>query len=463
MVRGQRKFVQKSGWLVGRVCLAFTILILLAACNNDDAPPLPTVVPVAQVDVTVPQPAATLSAADFMPTAEPVEVMVDTEQVVMTLWHNWQETKAEALAELALAYETDHPGVGLTLVYQANLVDALQTAVPAGEGPDLILMTPEQLGQFAENDLLAPLSAPFDANYITENFTPTAVAAMTWQDNLWGIPALQESIAIVYNKSLTDGTLIPENPTDFDTLLTNAIAYRQTNPDKYLLCNQSLSADSLDVYYAAPIFFGFGDGEAVGYIDDWEQVFVNTPEHIAAGEWLLSFMEASPAEAGYEICLEGFKSGEFASWWTGAWALDMVQEASIDYGVRAFGRPFSHVTGLFLGANAAERNHQASAAEFMAYFATPEVQTNLALAVNTAPANRTALASAAIQAQADLAAFGAAAANGVPFPSSPYADAQWEPIGKAASNILSRVQSPAEALTEAQTAVEQAIQNTKNQ
>ena len=99
----------------------------------------------------------------------------------------------------------------------------------------------------------------------------------------------------------------------------------------------------------------------------------------------------------------------------------------------------------------------------MTYFASPAVQTSLALAVNTAPANREALPSEAIQANADLAAFGEAAANGIPFSSSAYAEVQWEPIGKATSDLLSRVQTPAEALTEAQTAVVQAIENAKNQ
>jgi maltose-binding protein MalE len=174
-------------------------------------------------------------------------------------------------------------------------------------------------------------------------------------------------------------------------------------------------------------------------------------------------MEAAPAEAGYEICLDGFKSGEFASWWIGSWALDSLKEAGIDYGVSPFGRPFSHVTGLFLSPNAQERGHQEAATAFMTYFASLAVQTSLALAVNTAPANREALASEAIQANADLAAFGEAAANGIPFSASPYAEAQWEPMGVAQSNMLSNLQSPADALFEAQTAVEQTIETLKNQ
>jgi len=457
----QSKPINKYFW---HFCFTLTTLVLLSACGDDGEQPLPTQLPVAEVDIVGEEVMAETAVsiplvATYTP--EPIEVIVNSNQTVMTLWHSWTDNNAEALAQLVAGYETDNPNMKITLVYQANLGDALKTAVPVGEGPDLILMPQDQLGNFAESGWVAPITANFDAGYLAENFSDAATSAMIWQDNVWGIPALQDGIAIIYNKSLIDGNLIPKDSTDFDTLLNNAIAYHETNPDKYLLCNQSLSADSLDVYHTAPIFFGFGGNEEAGYVDDGGNVFINTPEKVAAGEWLLSFIEAAPAETGYEICQAGFLAGEFASWWTGSWSVDTLQESGIDYGVGAFGRPFSHITGLFLSTNAQERGHQEAATEFMTYIASPAVQTDLALAVNIAPANRLALASEAIQAQPDLAAFGEAAANGIPFSSSPYADAQWEPIGRATSNILSRVQTPEEALTEAQTAVEQAIQNTK--
>lgn len=452
------KEVRRYGWFY----FTLTILLLLSACNNDEAQLLPTSMPEAEVDVVGMETAVSMPLVPTY-TPEPVEVFVDDKQTVMTLWHSWQEGDVDALAKLVADYEANNAGVKLTLVYQSNMVDALKTAVPLGEGPDLILMQQEQLGQFVEDGFVVPVSAAFDANYFAENFSPAAVSAMTWQDDLWGIPALQESIAIIYNNSLIDEPLIPADVTDFNSLLTNAITYREANPGKYLLCNQSLSADSLDSYHAAPIFFGFGGSESGGYVDEWGNVLINTPEKVAAGEWLLSFMEASPPDAGYEICQAGFLTGEFASWWTGSWALDSLADTDFEIDVRPFGRPFTHVTGLFLGANAPEREHQATAVDFMNYLASSDVQSELALAVNKPPANQQALTAEAVQAQTHLAAFGEAAANGIPFSASPYAEAQWEPMGVAQSNMLSNLQSPADALSEAQTAVEQTIETLKNQ
>ncbi|MBE2224833.1 MAG: extracellular solute-binding protein [Anaerolineae bacterium] len=451
----------ERGWLVGRFCLMLTVLLFLAACQ-DEVQPLPTVVSVAEVDVVMGETAVSIPLVPTY-TPEPVEVVVGSNQVVLTLWHSWQDNEAAVLADLVSAYEVENPDVLLTLIYQANMVEAVETAVPLGEGPDLILMQQDQLGRFAENGLVTPITTQFGTAYLAENFSPAASAAMTWQDEVWGIPVLQDGIAIVYNKSLLDETLIPADSADFNALLTNAITYHETNPDKYLLCNQSLSADSFDVYHAAPIFFGFGGSEEPGYVDEQGNVFINTPQKIAAGEWLLSFMEAAPPDAGYEICQAGFLTGEFASWWTGSWALDTLPDTDFEVGVRAFGRPFTHVTGLFLGANALEREHEAAALDFMNQWTSPTVQAELALAVNEPPAHQQALTSEAVQAQAKLAAFGAAAANGIPFSASSYTEAQWEPMGVAQNNILTTLQSPADALFEAQTAVEQTIQNTKNQ
>lgn len=449
------------GSMIRGFYVTLTMLLLLSACNSE-VQSLPTSLPLAEMEAAV---VTTAVSIPLVPTytPEPVAVVLDSKQTALTLWHSWQDADAEALGDLVHAYEAANPDVVLTLVYQASMVEAMQTAVPLGEGPDLLLMQQDQLPYFAENGFVTAVTPQFGTDYLDENFSPAAQAAMTWQNVVWGIPILQNSIAIVYNKSLIDETRIPAVATDFNALLTNAIAYHEANPDKFFLCNQSLSPDSFDVYHAAPIFFGVDGGEESGYVDEQGNVFINTPQKAAAGDWLLSFMEAAPPTAGYEICQAGFLTGEFAAWWTGSWALDSLPDTDFEIGVAPFGRPFVHVTGVFLGANALAREHEAAVLDFMRYLAEPMVQAQLAVVVNEPPANRQALTSAMVQTEAHLAAFGAAAATGIPFSASPYAQAQWEPLGVAQSNMLSRSQTPAAALAEAQTAVEQAIQNVKNQ
>lgn len=447
--------------------LLFSLLSILwlPACQQNEPPPLPTLNPVAEIDASATPPLtantdALVDDGQEIPQVigeEPDVTMDQGKELVISVWHNWQGPLGEALAAVAATYETEHPHIRLELIFQESLLEAVATAVPAGEGPDLLIMTQDAVGRFAAEAVLAPITDHFDEAYLAAHFTPAAVAAMTWQDQVWGLPLLQEGIALVYNPLLIEDGLLPEDGMDFAGLLSAAQTYHAAHPESYLICNESLSATSLDAYHSAPIFFGFGGADEVGYIDNWGAVHVNTPARLAAASWLQAWQTAAPAQVGYEICLEGLQSGEFAAWWTGPWALDALREAGVNYEIRGFGRPYVHVTGLFLGANAVTRQHKAGAVDFMTYWASAPVQTNLALAAGSVPANLSALQSSAIQAQAETAAFGAALANGIPFPATPYVNAQWEPLAQATAAILSGVQSPEEILDAAQTAVEQSI------
>ena len=446
---------------------SLVIIGLLSACQQIQPQPLPTLNPVAEIDLQ-----ATLSPAttdEIAPLVEEVmteetDVTMDQgKEIVISVWHTWQGPAAEALTAVTAAYEAAHPDTRLEMIFQDSLLQTVQTAVPAGEGPDLLIMAADPIGRFAADQLLSPISQYFDTTYLTNNFTAPAAAAMIWQDEVWGLPLLQEGIALVYNPTLLESSAIPENGTDFAALLTSAHTFHAAHPDSYLFCNESLSATSLDAYHSAPIFFGFGGPDETGYIDDWGAVRINTPERLAAASWLQELVPAAPVEVGYEICLEGFQSGKFAAWWTGPWSLEALRETGTAYAIQGFGRPYVHVSGLFLGANAIDRQHDAAAAEFMEYWASAPVQTRLALAAGSVPASLSALQSAEVQANQETAAFAAALADGIPFPTTPYVNAQWEPLAQATTAILGGEQLPAEALAHAQTAVEQAINDMKEQ
>ena len=449
-------------WLFGLLMIGF-----LPACQQIQPQVLPTLNPVAEIDLqATPLPAAINEIAPLVGEvmAEETDVTMDQgKEIVISVWHTWQGPAAEALTAVIAAYEAAHPDTRLELIFQDSLLETVQTAVPAGEGPDLLIMTADPIGRFAADHLLSPVSPYFDPTYLTNNFTTPAAAAMTWQDEVWGLPLLQEGIALIYNPALLENGALPKDGTDFAALLTSAQTFHAAHPDSYLFCNESLSATSLDAYHSAPIFFGFGGPEETGYIDDWGTVRINTPERLAAANWLQELAPAVPVEVGYEICLDGFQSGKFAAWWTGPWSLDALREAGTAYAVQGFGRPYVHVTGLFLGANAPDRQHDTAAAEFMAYWASAPVQTRLALAAGAVPASRAALQSPEVQANQETTAFAAALTDGIPFPTTPYVNAQWEPLAQATTAILGGEQLPAEALANAQTAVEQAINDMKEQ
>ena len=434
----------------------------VTACQKNETQPLPTLNPVAQI-AAAETPAPDNVVVDGLVAAATEEpVLVNDDRPVISVWHSWQGELANVLMAGIAAYESQQPGVNVEAVYQENLLDAVTTAVPLGEGPDVFLMSQDSLGTFAAAGLIAPLPAPFDPAYLDETFNPAAAAAVQWQNEVWGIPLYQQGIALIYNKAQNVASLIPQDPTNFGQLLANAIIYHQDNPDNYLVCNPSLTAVSPDVYHAAPILFGFNPAADDRFIDDWGNVRLNTPEYQAAAAWMKELSLVSPPGPSYETCQEGLLAGQVASWWTGPWALDVLREAGIDYGIQGFGRPYVHVSAMFMGANATERGRAEAAADFIAFWGAPTQQTQLALAANNPPASLQALESPEIQANWELAAFGRALANGVPFPANPLADAQWAPLGEAIQSIVSGGQSPDAALAAAETAVNQTITAVQN-
>ncbi len=75
-----------------------------------------------------------------------------------------------------------------------------------------------------------------------------------------------------------------------------------------------------------------------GYVDDTGKVYLNTPEGIAAGNWIKEFKAYAPAETSHEICKTMITEGTAAAWWTGPWAIADLEAAGIDYGILPMGQ-----------------------------------------------------------------------------------------------------------------------------
>ena len=196
-------------------------------------------------------------------------------------------------------------------------------------------------------------------------------------------------------------------------------------------------------------------------MDDTGKVYLNTPEAAAAAKWIKDFSAYSPKEASYDICNAGIADGTFAGWWTGPWAIANLEKAGIDYGILPMGKPFVGIKTLMITKNAVDRNTAETALDIMKYYTNQANQTQVALTNKTIPANTAALNDPQIQALYTIKEFGASANLGIPMANTPYADAQWGPVGDATQAIWNGSQTPDEALAAAQTAIETAIAGMK--
>jgi len=391
----------------------------------------------------------------------PEVVAEETEEVVeevatpvtITVWHQWSGDYLTSIQAVFDAYMAANPNVTIVLDKPENVSDALKVAIPAGEGPDIIGWANDQIGgQALVGNIVDLGTLGVTMDELTSTYEPAAVNGVVWQDAIWALPESQEGIALVYNTALASVADFPSDPMDFADLLAKAEAFQAANPGKYLICNQALG--NADAYHAAPVYFGFGVPE---YVDDQGMAYLNTPEALAAGNWLTQYHAFAPAETSHDICKTMIVEGQAAAWWTGPWAIADLEAAGIDYGILPMGRPFVGIKTLMITVNAVDRGTAETALDIIRFFTNADNETTVALANKTIPANTAALNNAEVQMLETIAGFGASLNLGVPMANTPYAGAQWGPVGDATTAIWNGAQTPEEALAAAQAAIEEAI------
>ena len=400
-------------------------------------------------------------------TEEPTEEVVpaETEEVVpveaapvtLTVWHQWGGDYLTAIQAVFDAYMAANPNVTIVLDKPENVSDALKVAIPAGEGPDIIGWANDQIGsQALVGNIIDLGTLGVTMDELNSTYEPAAVNGVVWQDQIWAIPESQEGIALVYNTALASPADFPTDPMDFADLLAKAEAFQAANPGKFLICNQGLG--NADAYHVAPIWFGFG---IPTYVDDQGVAYMNTPEALAAANWITQYHAFAPAETSHDICKTMLVEGNAAAWWTGPWAIADLEAAGIDYGILPMGRPFVGIKTLMITVNAVDRGTAETALDIIRFFTNAENETLVSLANKTIPANTEALNNAEVQLLETIAGFGASLNLGIPMANTPYAGAQWGPVGDATTAIWNGAQTPEEALAAAQAAMEEAIAGMK--
>ena len=372
--------------IISLFALVSLFAALLAACGGGTPAAQPTTAPAGE------------------PTAAPAPD-TSANPVTITIWHQYDGKFVDAITAAIKEYETTHPGVTIDLSKPDDVKNALKVAIPAGEGPDIISWANDAIGELALAGNIAALDDyGITQDFLTSTYEPAAVAGMVWQEKIWGLPSVQEGIALVYNKDLVAEA---DLPTSLDDLLAKATTFHEANPDKYLVCNQGFGGN--DAYHVAPVYFGFG---VPSYVDDTGTAFINTPEMLKGGEWLVNMSKVSLSEQSYDICTAAFAEGKVAMWWTGPWAIATIEEAKVNYGILPMGRPFVGIQTMMLSKNAIDRGNQEVALDIMKYFTSAEVQKKLALANKTIPAPTAAAQDPEVMALPTLGGFGAALKEG---------------------------------------------------
>ena len=120
--------------------------------------------------------------------------------VTLTVWSHEADEPAKVAFRDKVAADLGqaHPGLHIKITWfeKDGLYTALRTALPAGRGPDVFYLEPDQLHQYVAAHYLLPLDNLVNWNQIY----PWARAVWEEDGKTWGIPQEVNDNLIFYNK-----------------------------------------------------------------------------------------------------------------------------------------------------------------------------------------------------------------------------------------------------------------------
>ena len=335
----------------------------------------------------------------------------------------WAEEKvATALDPLVGAYEAA-AGVNIeVVVYDFGAIRTdVQTAGPAGEGPDVFLGAHDWVGELAANGVVAPL----DLGSVASDLFDVGVTAFSYGGEVYGFPYATEAIAMFYNADLVDSVPATweEAKTACDTAGTEFCVGTPSN----------------DAYHNHPFIASAG-----GYVFastggfDASDVGLDNAGAIASAEYLDGLVKNGTVySADYGGAMTNFQEGRALFWMTGPWARG--DASAVNYGVGLIPQFDGNAATPFVGVRGAMvssfSDNQVLAQSFILdFFATIEVQQAMYESDPRLPATKSLFA--VVEAADPIAAsFAASASNGIPMPNIPEMGSVWGPMADALNVI----------------------------
>ncbi|PWR07154.1 maltose ABC transporter substrate-binding protein [Micromonospora acroterricola] len=330
---------------------------------------------------------------------------------------------------------------GVTVEVQAvskDLQTNFVTASQQGSGPDVVVGAHDWIGNLVQNGAIDPVQLSAEQK---SGFNETAIKAVTFNGQLYGVPYAQENLALIRNTELA-----PEAPKTIEDLVATGKQLKASKKATETLCLQV--GQNGDAYHIYPLYtsaggYLFGTGANGDY--DPKDLGVGKPASVEAfkkigalGEKGAGVLKRSISDTNSIATFTGKKCAYLIS---GPWAVADVKKASIRYDISAIpgfaggkeAQPFVGVQAFYV---AAKGKNKALAQEFVAnYTTTPE----LAVALYNAEPRPPALTAALDQVKGsdpDLAKFQEAGRNGQVLPAIPAMAAIWDPFGKAEAAVI---------------------------
>ncbi|WP_217596658.1 extracellular solute-binding protein [Cohnella sp. GbtcB17] len=367
---------------------------------------------------------ASASASSDLP-AKPAE---------LTIWQDDNADKIAVSTEIAKKY-TEQTGIKVNIkpVAMNDQPDVLALDGPAGKGPDLFYQP--GIGALVIKGLVQEIKTPQET---LSAYTPEALAALSQDGKLYGLPAVTETYALFYNKKL-----VPEAPKTIADL--EKIMAEQTDAKKQ---QYGFLFEATNFYYAWA-FMGGNDGyifkpDGNGGFDT-KDIGFNKEGAVKGGQLIQSWFQKGyiPKDVNGDIVGGLFGQGKVGAIINGPWAIqDLKKQLGDNLGVAPLPtlENGKHPTS-FIGVKGWMLSKFSKSPEWasdLAAFMTNE-QNSLYYFKQTGevPPVKSVLTSSDLTSDPLVFGFSQQNTYGMPFPTVPELDTVWDPMANALKFIVS--------------------------
>lgn len=204
-----------------------------------------------------------------------------------------QDASIEFWDQVEADFEAEHDDIDLTIEQQPweGRDEKIATAIASGQGPDLVLLTPDQTLQYQATGGLKAVDGAVEDD--RDAFLPSALEVVTFEDELYGVPIYHTSTTAAYNMAAFEAAGITEPPTTWDDVLAAAPALAANGVAVMDYSGSPEMTLNLSFY---PLLWQAGGSV---FTEDGSDVAFDGPEGLAALQFLLDLQAQGglPADA----------------------------------------------------------------------------------------------------------------------------------------------------------------------
>ncbi len=436
------------------VCLLAMLAVVFAGCAPAATP---TAEPAAPAVEAAPTEAPTAEQPTEAPAAEPVK---------LTFWFNWEGANADVMKELVDRFNEANPDIVVEPVFQpyADIMTLYQTSIAGGTTPDVAALDLILVPQLVETGAVAALDdfIANDADINVDDFYPMLANFDVMNGKRYALPVSTNNMQLIWNKDLfAKAGLDPEKaPATWEEM--QAMAEKCQDPANGVVGFEYFTQPTGEgITWQFQVWLWAAGGQFLN--EDNTAAAFNTPEGLEALTYVSEMLKGKGSQPGpwglfgdQKACMQ----------LDGSWLFGYRKDAPFQWGIApvpapANGATASNVGGEHLFMFDATPNKEA-AWKFMKYLTSSEVQVEWNqrtgfLPVRKSVAENTDYLKWVNETEPRMLPF----VNGMASAHTRPATAKYFAVSDAFSREIQRALlgeiTPAEALTNAEAAVNEAL------